>query len=147
MFPNCLYVTASCQARDPKVNKSSAGQGKTVPRIPFQQEDREAGGKVSRDFINQAEGWVLGSLKDPCPSDLCPDLGSWESRQWRLEMEIALSPLLLPSVPCALGRLSQQRTIPLTELCPRSHFWSLSKHFWVPRPQLTPHVGVCRQHP
>ena len=56
VFPNCLYVIASCQARDPKVNKSSAGQGKTAPRIPFQQEDREAGGKVSRDFINQAQG-------------------------------------------------------------------------------------------
>ena len=63
---------------------------------------RRQGGrwKGEQTFYTSSSGpkrWVLGALRDDCPGVLCPGLSSWESRQWRLQMELALGPLL----PCA----------------------------------------------
>ena len=51
--------------------------------------------KGEQTFYTSSSGpdrWALGSLRDDRPGVLCPGLSSWESRQRRLQMELALGP-------------------------------------------------------
>ena len=90
--------------------------------------------------------WALGSLRDDRPGVLCPGLGSRESRQRRLQTELALGPLLphAASVPCS-GSLVRAEGPPRPQ---RTRPSSLSP--WVPQQTclgalaaVAPLAGAC----